>query len=38
MIKTLSKTTGDEENFFLTEEEKNDLNEGKGFEDVNMND
>lgn len=38
LLETLNKTAADEEeNFFLTEEDKNQLDEGKGFEDVNMN-
>ena len=38
LLETLNKTTDDEENFFLTEDDKNVLDDGKGFEDVNMND
>ena len=38
MLETLNKQADDEENFFLTEEDKTLLDEGKGFEDVTMND
>ena len=38
MLKTLNKKRNEEENFFLSEEDKSLLVDGKGFEDVTMND
>jgi len=38
LLETLTKQTADEENFFLTDEDKTNLDENKGFEDVTMND
>lgn len=37
MLKTLNKQKLDEENFFLTDEDKKELEGGQSFEDVNMN-
>ena len=38
LLETLNKQADGEENFFLTDEDKTQLDEGKGFEDVTMND
>ena len=38
VLDAMNKQELGEENFFLTEEDKNQLDDNKGFEDVNMND
>ena len=37
ILEAINKQADDEENFFLNEDEKNLLDDGKSFEDVNMN-
>ena len=37
-MEAINKKADDEENFFLNDDEKNLLEDGKSFEDVNMND
>jgi hypothetical protein len=38
VLEAMNKQELGEENFFLSEEDKNQLDDTKGFEDVNMND
>ena len=38
ILEAINKKADDEENFFLNDDEKNLLEDGKSFEDVNMND